>query len=68
MNKFQTKRVARSIEFDWEYIAEKRLRPSPVDFEDAADTQRLKAALKRAVAKPDAPAYLIDAIRRGIRK
>jgi hypothetical protein len=34
----------------------------------AMDDLRLKAALKRAVAKIDAPAYLIDAIRREIRK
>jgi len=32
------------------------------------DDLRLKTALKRAVAKTDAPAYLIDAIRREIRK
>jgi len=35
---------------------------------DAAEIMRLKAALKKAVAKTDAPAYLIDAIRREVRK
>lgn len=35
---------------------------------DPEGDARLKRALKRAVAKTDAPAYLIDAIRREIRK
>lgn len=42
--------------------------PGSTAFDDAADTLRLRAALQRAVAKSDAPAYLIDAIRQEIRK
>ncbi len=37
-------------------------------FDEAADDQRLKFALKRALSNTDAPQYLIDSIREKIRE
>ena len=65
MNRFPTRRVKRPVRF------ERDASPLPLPggaINVAMDDLRLKTALKRAVAKTDAPAYLIDAIRREIRK
>jgi hypothetical protein len=62
MNRFPTRRPVRF---------ERDASPLPLPggaIDVAMDDLRLKTALKRAVAKTDAPAYLIDAIRREIRK
>ena len=65
MNRFPTTRVKRPVRFE----RDASLRPLPGWAMDVAmDDLRLKTALKRAVAKTDAPAYLIDAIRREISK
>lgn len=72
MSRFPTRQVARSIDFRAPQLAgafgESEIRDIPTAFEEAAGTLRLKSALKRAFAKTEAPAYLIDAIRREIRK
>lgn len=65
----------REPKFSTERSAAAGTRPAPERYqflksqdEDPAETMRLKAALKRAVAKADAPAYLIEAIRERIRE
>jgi len=52
----------------WLYDVEPYTRSGPRTFEEVADDQKLKQALKQAVAKINAPSYLIDAIRNEIRK
>lgn len=56
------------VRTNWLYDAEPYSRTSPRTFGDVADDLRLKSALKRAVAKIEAPSYLIDTIRKEIRK
>ena len=68
MSRSQVKPVARGIEYNAGSVGGFVSRIPPAAFDDAADLLRLKAALKKAVAKTDAPAYLIDAIRREVRK
>jgi hypothetical protein len=72
MSRFPTRRVIRALGSKSETLAGAiggaLHGPGSTAFDDAAETLRLKAALRRAVAKSDAPAYLIDAIRREIRK
>ena len=66
-NRFPTRRVKRPVMFERD--ASPLPLPLPGGAIDVAmDDLRLKTALKRAVAKTDAPAYLIDAIRREISK
>lgn len=68
MNRFRTKGPTEEARPFSAQIAEAVIRAVPTNLEEAADTLRLRGALRRAVAKSDAPAYLIDAIRREIRK
>lgn len=72
MSRFPARRAVRCVSFrSGDITGQIAGNESSVDwtaFGDAAETLMLKAALKKAVAKTDAPAYLIDAIRREIRK
>ncbi|MGQ0543627.1 MAG: hypothetical protein ACT4O9_17575 [Blastocatellia bacterium] len=53
---------------NWLFDIEPYTRSGPQTYDDVADNQRLKNALRRSVAKVTAPHYLIDAIRKEIRK
>ena len=68
MNRSLLKRIVPGIEIDANSTEGFASRISQATAVDGADLARLKAALKKAVAKTDAPAYLIDAIRREVRK
>lgn len=68
MNRSLVKRIVPGIEVDAGSTEGFASRISQATAVDGADLARLKAALKKAVAKTDAPAYLIDAIRREVRK
>ena len=68
MSKSQVKSVVRRLAFDSGPMGGSASPISPMGYDGGADLLRLKAALKKAVAKTAAPAYLIDAIRREVRK
>lgn len=53
---------------NWLFDIEPYTRSGPQSFDDVADDQRLKRALRRSVTKITAPQYLIDTIRREVRK
>lgn len=67
MTRFSGKRVVRGG-IGHSQMREVELGTATTSFEQAAETLRLKTALKRAVAKTQVPEYLIEAIRREIRK
>lgn len=72
MNKPSHSKEISSLSFKrqtaWLYDVEPYIRIGPQYFDESADAENLGSVLKRAVASIETPQYLIEAIKREIRK